>query len=118
MDWRKPIREARSGGLFFRQVRPQPHGRQRGHFVRPTERFHPAGKQGYTRLMQQRPDFDIDRFEQRVDTLLSAHRQLLADYRTLQAAHQAQEARNAELRERLNSVIERIRALEAEADSV
>lgn len=78
------------------------------------------GEQRYTRTMQQRltSDFDIDRFEQRVETLLTAHRQLLADYHRLQATHQAQDARNAELRERLNGVIERIRALEAEADSV
>ncbi len=63
-------------------------------------------------------DFDINHFEQQVDTLLAAHRNLLADYRTLQAAHHAQGVRNTQIRERLNGVIERIRALEAEADSV
>lgn len=68
--------------------------------------------------MTQYADFDIDRFEQRVDSLLAAHEQLRAEYRELQAAHQAQQEHNDHLRERLNSVIERIRALEAEADSV
>lgn len=69
--------------------------------------------------MQEHPgnDFDIDRFEQRIEALLSAHRQLLADYHALQSAHKAQGARNAEMRERLNGVIERIRALEAEAQA-
>ena len=68
--------------------------------------------------MEQEPDFDLDHFEQRVDSLLSAYRQLQDDHRRLQAANQVQAERNSELRERLNSVIERIRALETEADSV
>lgn len=73
---------------------------------------------GYTRTMGQQSDFDLDRFEQRVNDLLVAYEHLLAEHRGLQAAHQAQNEHNAQLRERLNSVIERIRALEAEADSV
>src|SRR5699024_2665469 len=80
--------------------------------------FHPTHKHGYTRGMEQEPDFDLDHFEQRVDSLLSAYRQLQDDHRRLQAANQVQAERNSELRERLNSVIERIRALETEADSV
>lgn len=62
-------------------------------------------------------DFDIDRFEQRVDGLLTAYRQLQSEHKALVAEYQAQNRRNAQLRERLNGVIERIRALEAEADS-
>ena len=68
--------------------------------------------------MQQQPDFDIDQFEQRVARLLSAYEQLRDDYRKLQTARQNEQARNSALQERLNGVIERLRALEAEADSV
>lgn len=68
--------------------------------------------------MAQHPDFDIDHFEQRVDSLLAAYEQLRAEHQALQSAHRAQNEHNAQLRERLNNVIERIRALEAEADSV
>lgn len=67
--------------------------------------------------MEQTPHFDIERFEQRVDSLLAAYRQLLSEHQALQTEHAAQSQRNAQLRERMNGVIERIRALEAEADS-
>ena len=80
--------------------------------------FHPQRQPRYTRPMGQLPDFDIDRFEQRVDSLLAAYRRLLSEHQALQAEHQAQQERNRFLHERLNSIIERIRALEAEADSV
>lgn len=73
---------------------------------------------GYTDTMEQDSDFDIDHFEQRVNSLLSAHTRLQEDYRKLQAARLAEVTSNNALRERLNGVIERIRALEAEADSV
>lgn len=72
----------------------------------------------YTDTMEQDSDFDIDHFEQRVNSLLSAHTRLQEDYRKLQAARLAEVTSNNALRERLNGVIERIRALEAEADSV
>jgi len=68
--------------------------------------------------MEQQPDFDINLFEQRVERLLSAYSQLRDDHRKLQAARQAENERNSALQERLNGVIERIRALETEADSV
>jgi len=61
--------------------------------------------------------FDITQFENRVDTLLDAHQRLLASYRALKEAHDAERQRSRETREQLNGVIERIRALEAEADN-
>lgn len=61
--------------------------------------------------------FDIAQFEDRVETLLADYRRLLADYHALRTAHETEQQRNRETRERLNGVIERIRALEAEADS-
>lgn len=67
--------------------------------------------------MEHTPEFDIERFEQRVHDLLAAYQRLLSEHRTLQASYRSQDERNAQLRERLNGVIERIRALEAEADS-
>lgn len=68
--------------------------------------------------MEQQLNFDINHFEQRVERLLSAYSQLRDDYRKLQTTRQAESERNSALQERLNGVIERIRALEAEADSV
>lgn len=62
--------------------------------------------------------FDLAEFEQQVDDLLAAYRRLQSDYRTLKVAHDAEERRNIETRERLNAVIERIRALETEANNV
>lgn len=62
--------------------------------------------------------FDLAEFEQQVDDLLAAYRRLQSDYRALKVAHDAEEQRNIETRERLNAVIERIRALETEANNV
>lgn len=81
------------------------------------DRFPLTGYDGYTLAMGQESDFDIERFEQRVDSLLAAYQRLQDDYRKLQAARNADIERNGKLRERLNGVIERIRALEAEADN-
>lgn len=61
--------------------------------------------------------FEIKHFEDRVETLITAHQQLLSDYQTLLQTHEAEKVRNRETREQLNGVIERIRALEAEADN-
>lgn len=61
--------------------------------------------------------FDLTEFEGQVEALLAAHRRLQADYAALQAAHESETQRNREIRERLNGVIERIRALEAEANN-
>ena len=62
--------------------------------------------------------FDLADFEAQVHALLAAHQRLQADYAALKAAHEAESRRNQEIRERLNGVIERIRALEAEAHNV
>lgn len=61
--------------------------------------------------------FEIKHFEDRVEDLISAYRALLSDYHELRQTHEAEQARNRETREKLNGVIERIRALEAEADN-
>lgn len=61
--------------------------------------------------------FDIAQFEDRVEALLAAHRALLSDYQALRQAHEDEQRRSRETRERLNGVIERIKALEAEAHS-
>lgn len=68
--------------------------------------------------MEQGAEFDISRFEQRVNSLLTAYSQLQDDYHKLQAERQTDTERHKAMRERLNGVIERIRALETEADSV
>ncbi|HET7315112.1 hypothetical protein [Salinisphaera sp.] len=61
--------------------------------------------------------FDLAEFEAQVHALLAAHRRLQANYDALKAAHEAQTQRHREIRERLNGVIERIRALETEANN-
>ena len=62
--------------------------------------------------------FDIAHFENRVDALIAAHSALLSEHRSLRQNLEREQQRNRELRERLNGVIERIRALEAEAHDV
>ena len=61
--------------------------------------------------------FEIAHFEDRVEALIVAYRALLRDYEELKTSYEQEQARNRETRERLNGVIERIRALEAEADN-
>ena len=61
--------------------------------------------------------FNIDRFEQRLSEMLRAYETLQAEHAALQAAHAAEKQRNAEVRDRLSRVIERIRALEIEAEA-
>lgn len=61
--------------------------------------------------------FDISLFEQRADALIRDHKRLREEYHTLKQAYERERERNRETRERLNVVIERIRALEAEADN-
>ena len=61
--------------------------------------------------------FEIKHFEERVEALITAYQTLLSDYDALKKTHEDEQARNRETRERLNGVIERIRALEAEADN-
>ena len=62
--------------------------------------------------------FDIAHFEDSVNALVEAHARLHADYRSLRDAYEDEQRRNKQTRERLNAVIDRIRALEAEADNV
>ncbi|WP_423823408.1 hypothetical protein V5738_05510 [Salinisphaera sp. SPP-AMP-43] len=62
--------------------------------------------------------FDLAEFEAQIHELLTAYQRLQSDYDTLKAAHEAEAQRNREIRERLSGVIERIRALEAEAGKV
>jgi len=61
--------------------------------------------------------FDLAEFEQQIDDLLAAYQRLLADHRALQVAHQAEEQRTIDTRDRLNAVIERLRVLETEANN-
>lgn len=62
--------------------------------------------------------FDLTEFEAQVHSLLLAHRRLQADYESLREAHAAEIKRNREARDRLNNLVERIRALEIEASNV
>lgn len=57
-------------------------------------------------------EFDIDRFEKRVETLLDAHRRLQRESRSLRAENDALLRRNDELSSRVEAVIERMKVLE------
>jgi|AntDeeMetagen681_2_1112603.scaffolds.fasta_scaffold01427_4 hypothetical protein len=61
--------------------------------------------------------FEIKHFEDRVEALIASYQTLLSDYHALAKAHEDEKVRNRETREQLNGVIERLRALEAEADN-
>lgn len=58
--------------------------------------------------------FDLATFEAQVQELIVAHQRLRAEYEALKAVHESELRRNRDIRDRLNGVIERIRALEAE----
>lgn len=60
-------------------------------------------------------EFDIDQFEQRLKALVDAHECLKVDYCSLQTAFEAEKEKNEHMRQRLDRVIERIGALETEA---
>ncbi|NNC23934.1 hypothetical protein HKX42_08815 [Salinisphaera sp. USBA-960] len=60
-------------------------------------------------------EFDIDQFEAKLSTLVDTHEQLKASYRSLQTELQAEQRKNEQTRQRLGQLIERIRALEAQA---
>lgn len=62
-------------------------------------------------------EFDIYQFEDRVADLLIGYRKLRAANETLARDFEALTHRNAELKRRLTAVIERIRALEEEAEA-
>jgi FtsZ-binding cell division protein ZapB len=57
-------------------------------------------------------EFDIYQFEDRVADLLIGHRKLRVANETVTRDFEALARRNAELKQRLTAVIERIRALE------
>ncbi|GEM_PF-2773388 len=58
------------------------------------------------------PEFDLYQFEDRIDELLVTVKRLQVENRTLRSEVEAHIHRNAELKERIQSVVERIRALE------
>lgn len=57
-------------------------------------------------------DFDLYQFEDRIDELLIALKRLQVENRTLRSEVEAHIHRNAELKQRISSVVERIRTLE------
>lgn len=62
-------------------------------------------------------DFDIHQFEDRIEDLLAAYRKQRSANETLVRELKSLTQKNAELKERLTAVIERIRALEEEAEA-
>lgn len=62
-------------------------------------------------------DFDIHQFEDRVTDLIAAYERVMAENRTLRQERDAMARRNAEARQRLQALIERLRALESEAEA-
>lgn len=63
-------------------------------------------------------EFDPAAFEAQVHQLLAAYRELKTDHQSLADAYDKARARNHDIRERLNGVIARLRALEAEAEPI
>lgn len=59
--------------------------------------------------------FDPERFEKQIQELLTAYRQLQKDHAQLTSDFQAEQQRNQEARQRLATLLKRIRALETEA---
>lgn len=62
-------------------------------------------------------DFDIYQFEDRVEELLGTVQRLRAANAALSRDYEALARRNEEIKQRLSAVIERIRALEDEAEA-
>lgn len=63
------------------------------------------------------PDFDIYQFEDRIEDLLAAYRKQRTANETLVRELKALTKNNAELKKRLAAVIDRIHALEDEAET-
>ncbi len=61
-------------------------------------------------------EFDIEQFEARLKALVDAYERLKTDYRSLQATLEAEQRKNEHTRQRLGRIIERIRALETQAE--
>lgn len=57
-------------------------------------------------------DFDLYQFEDRIEELLVSLKRLQVENRTLRSEVEAHIHRNAELKERVQSVVERIKSLE------
>lgn len=62
-------------------------------------------------------EFDIYQFEDRIEDLLVAYRKQRTANETLVRELKSLTQKNAEMKERLTAVIERIRALEEEAEA-
>lgn len=58
------------------------------------------------------PDFDLYQFEDRIEELLLTLRRLRVENRTLRGEWEEQLRLNAELKQRLESIVERIRRIE------
>lgn len=61
--------------------------------------------------------FDIYQFEDRVDDLLNAYRRLRLENDTLRHEFEALARRNTEGRRRVQALVDRLRALEMEAET-
>lgn len=62
-------------------------------------------------------EFNIHQFEDRVADLIAAHQRLAAENRQLQQDYEALSRHNAETKQRLQALVERLRALETEAEA-
>lgn len=62
-------------------------------------------------------DFDVYQFEDRVADLIAAHRRLAAENKALRQDYETLARRHAEARQRLQALLERLRALEEEAEA-
>lgn len=62
-------------------------------------------------------EFDIHQFEDRVADLIAAHQRLAAENRQLRQDYESLSRHNAEVKQRLQALVERLRALENEAEA-
>ena len=63
-------------------------------------------------------DFDLYQFEDRIEELLAILKRLRVENRTLRSEVEAHIHRNAELKDRIQSIVERVRALEDDPTSL
>lgn len=62
-------------------------------------------------------EFDIQQFENRVTDLINTCQRLAGDNRQLRKEYDALSQHNAEVKQRLQALVERLRALENEAEA-
>ena len=62
-------------------------------------------------------EFDLAQLEDQIDELVTAHRRARVENETLKKEYADLSRQNSETRRRLQAVISRIRALEAEAEA-